>query len=82
MNVHMLSTSDNPFNPTTQFDEWRVWDETEGYNTLAYLARVTTTSDELPYAVQSQAIEDAIDEIVTENNGLYIKVPVIDMPSQ
>lgn len=82
MNVHMLSTSDNPFNPTTQFDSWRVWDETAGYNTLAYLARVAVTSDELPPALQTQAVEEAMDEIVTENNGLYIKVPVIDLPTQ
>lgn len=80
MNESMLSTVDNPFNPVTQFDEWNVWDQSAGYNTLAYLARVVVTSDELSPTLQSQATEDAIDEIVTENSGLYIKVPVIDMP--
>jgi hypothetical protein len=80
MNEHMLSTVDNPFNPVTQFDEWNVWDQSAGYNTLAYLARVVVTSDELSPTLQSQAIEEAIDEVVSENNGLYIKVPVIDMP--
>lgn len=73
---HMLTTVDNPFNPVTQFDEWRVWDESAGYGTLAYLARVTVTSDELPHSLQSQAMEEAIDDIISENNGLYTKVPV------
>lgn len=82
MNEHMLTTSDNPFNPATQFDEWQVWDQSAGYNTLAYLARVVVTSDELPPALQNQAIEQAIDDIIAENNGLYIKVPVIEGPAQ
>lgn len=76
MDEHMLTTVDNPFSPVTQFDEWRVWDESAGYNTLAYVARVIVTSDELPPSLQSQAIEEAIDEIISENSGLYTKVPV------
>jgi hypothetical protein len=76
MDEHMLTTRDNPFDPTTQFDEWHVWDQAAGYNTLAYLARVVVTSDELPASVQTQAIEDAIDSIIAENAGLYTKVKV------
>lgn len=72
---HMLTTIDNPFNPFTQFDEWYSFDTLHGYDTLGILARVCVTSDELSDADQSQAIEDAIDEIVTENvYGHHIKV--------
>jgi hypothetical protein len=67
MDEHMLTTVDNPFNPWTQFDEWRVFDESHGYYTLELLGRVVVTSDELSETQQSQAIEDAIDEIVSEN---------------
>lgn len=75
MTEHMLSTSDNPYNPFTQFDEWYAWDEAAGYHTSAYLARVLVTSDELSEADQSLALEQAIDEIVQENVlGIYIKV--------
>jgi hypothetical protein len=71
----MLSTDDNPYNPWTEFDDWRAWDEDQGYYSLALLARVTRTSDELSEQLQSDAIEDAIDEIVTENvSGAHIKV--------
>jgi hypothetical protein len=71
---YMLTTVDNPFNPFTQFDEWRVWDERTGYNTLSYLGRVVITSDELSEADQDLAREQAIDEIVNANGGLYKKV--------
>lgn len=59
----MLSTSDNPFNPFTQFDEWFSFDYSKGYNTLEYLARVTETTedgfDRENRLVMNEAIEDA-----------------------
>lgn len=78
---HMLTTSDNPYDPVTQFDEWNTWDQTAGYNTLAYVARVIVTSDELSEADQIQAYEDAIDSIINENGSLYKKV-VADFKGQ
>lgn len=76
MTEHMLSTSDNPFNPWVQWDEWFAYDTQLGHHTTSYLARIVVTSDELSEPDQAQAIEDAIDEIVGLNlNGLYIKVP-------
>lgn len=75
MAEHMLSTVDNPFNPFTHFDEWYAFDTMKGYNSLGFLARIVVTSDELSEADQSLAIEDAIEEIVTENVfGIHIKV--------
>lgn len=75
MPLHMLTTTDNPFDPFTEFDEWYGFDQTKGYNTPSFLARVVRTSDELSEADQDAAIEDAIDEIVNENVlGLYKKV--------
>ena len=76
MSVHMLTTIDNPWNPFTQFDEWFVFDQSAGYFTTQYLARLTLSSPDLSETDQSNAIESAIDEIVTENfNGMYRKVP-------
>lgn len=76
MPVHMVTTVDNPYNPFTQFDEWLQYDESSGYNTTQYLARLTLSSGDLSDADQSIAIEIAIDEIVSENiNGMYRKVP-------
>lgn len=71
----MVTTIDNPFDPFTQFDEWKNFDETQGYNTCQYLARIVVTSDELSEADQEAAIESAIDEIIDINvTGIYKKV--------
>lgn len=76
---HMLTTVDNPWNPFTNFDEWRAFDESSGYHTSAFLARIVRSSEALSEDQQSQAIEDAIDEIVRENVlGLYRKVSNIE----
>jgi len=71
----MLTTSDNPFDPFIQFDEWFAYDESSGYHTCSYLARITKSSDELSPSDEAVAIESAIDEIVEMNIiGLYKKV--------
>ena len=72
---HMLTTTDNPFDPFTQFDEWYQYDRAAGYFTTEFLARIAFTSHELSEADESLAIEQAIDEIVNENVlGIYRKV--------
>ena len=73
---YMLSTSDNPYNPYTDYRNWYAFDSQHGYHTPEYLARIAKTSDDLSDADQSQAIDQAIDEIVKLNLlGIYIKVP-------
>jgi hypothetical protein len=73
----MLTTVDNPYNPSTQFDEWYEFDVAAGYNTTSLLARIVKTSDELSEADQDAALEDAIDEIVKENvSGMHRKIVV------
>lgn len=75
MDEYMLSTSDNPFNPYTHWDEWYAYDVASGYHTSDYLARIVRSSDELSDADQSLAIKEAIDEILEFNlTGNYIKV--------
>lgn len=74
--AHMLSTSDNPWNPWTHFKEWLAHDMRAGHHSLAYLARITVSSDELSEADQDLAVEQAIEEIVRIHNGeLYVAVP-------
>lgn len=80
--AHMLSTIDNPYNPFIDFNEWYTWDETHGYHTCAFLARIVRSSDDLSDADQLFANESAIDEIVRENvNGMYIKVADPSLPA-
>lgn len=71
----MITTIDNPFNPLTDWDDWYNYDESKGYYTSEYLARIVKTSDELGDRDQDRAIEDAIDEIIELNpDGFYNKV--------
>jgi hypothetical protein len=71
----MLTTIDNPFNPFTQWDEWKSFDEDKGYFTCSYLARIAKTSDELSDVDYELAVEEAINEICELNTlGLYKKV--------
>ena len=74
MNDVMLTTIDNPFDPFTQWDEWKRFDEDMQYYTCEYLARIAKTSDDLSDADNESAIEDAINEIVSLNIlGVYRK---------
>lgn len=71
----MLTTVDNPFNPLTDWDDWYNYDESKGYYTSEYLARITKTSNELSDDDQDQAITEAIDEIMEMNpDGFYKKI--------
>lgn len=73
--LHMLTTTDNPYNPFTHWDEWYAYDQHAGYYTSELLARITRSSDELSEADQDVALENAIDEIVRENVlGIYKKI--------
>lgn len=74
MDNYMLTTTDNPFSPFTQYDEWLTWDMAR-HNTNSLLARVVRTSPELSEPDQELAIQEAIDEIVNENvSGVHTKV--------
>lgn len=74
--AHMLSTTDNPWNPWTEFNQWNAYDMQAGHHTLAYLARITVSSDEISEADQDLAVELAIEEIIRIHNGqLYVAVP-------
>ena len=71
----MLTTSDNPHDPFTDYDSWENFDIQNGYNTSSYLARIVKSSDDLSEEDQNMAINDAIDEIIAFNvTGNYKKV--------
>lgn len=71
----MLTTTDNPYDPFTQYDDWYGFDESKGYHTCAYLARVARTSNELSEADYNAAIDEAIDDILKHDvEGIYMRV--------
>lgn len=71
----MLSTSDNPYNPFTQFKEWYAFDISKGYNTCSYLARICELSEDVCDRETRLSINDAIEEALMYNlTGNRIKV--------
>ncbi len=81
----ILSTKDNPFNPFTDYDDWRNFDTTPRfipelgikYATFCreYQAREAATSTELTTEENNRIIDDAIDTIIRLDPwGIYIKV--------
>lgn len=73
MSKTMLTTIDNPYDPFTNYDEWLAYDESHGHYSNSMLARVAIHSDELSEADQEQAIENAIDEIISYDAELKFK---------
>ena len=69
-----LTTIDNPFNPQTQWEDWKRFDEDHGYYSSEYLARIVKTSDELSDTDYLIAVEDAVDSICRlDILGIYKK---------
>lgn len=75
-----LTTSDNPYNPFTEWDEWYQYDEAHGYHSCSVLARIANTSMGLPPSENEAIIEQAIDRIVenvplrsSDPNAFYVK---------
>lgn len=72
-----LTTNDNPFNPSEDFDNWNLFDMEKGYSSCCYLARIARTSNGLSDEENAQEIERAIDEIISNDVfNLYKKIVV------
>lgn len=70
-----LTTIDNPYNPFKDWNSWFLFDVEKGYNSCAYLARVTHTSNQLSDKENDEEIEKAIDEIIKNDPfNIYRKV--------
>ena len=63
----MLTTVDNPYDPFTQTEAWRSFDEDHGYYTREYLARIAKTSVEMSDEEYLNEIRRACEEIIKIN---------------
>lgn len=71
----MLTTTDNPYNPFDQFDEWYAYDQAHGHLTCEYLARSCYSSSLVSELEDIQTQNDAIDQICRLNaTGLWTSV--------
>lgn len=71
----LLTTKDNPFNPFTQYDDWKQYDQDYGFNTESYCMRVygfptiDETDDE-----KAKHLLRTYSEIISMNNELGFDV--------
>lgn len=70
-----LTTTDNPYDPFDEFDNWFLFDVEKGYNTCDYIARIAKTSDLFTDKENNDEVERAIDEIIKYDfRNIYKKV--------
>ena len=75
MRTVMLTTTDNPYDPFTQFDDWYRFDIDAGYDSCGLLDRCCKSSNDLSEIENKIEIENAINEICKYNlSGKHIKV--------
>lgn len=56
-----LTTTDNPFSPIDDYDNWSKFDHDHGYNTDELVARIVGPIDfDLPEVIVNEAFDDAI----------------------
>lgn len=75
----LLTTKDNPYNPFTQYDQWKYFDETEHrYFTEAYVAREVGMLD--PDISEQELAHErvkAFNEIINLNDELGLDIYVL-----
>lgn len=72
-----LTTVDNPYSPYDQFEEWYRFDTDKGYNSSGLLMRMAYISDQLTDAENAYEIEQAIDQIITNDPlNIYKKLKI------
>ena len=72
----MITTKDNPYDPRIDFNSWYAWDVGQGYNTCAYLDRVSAVAEDVPEVIREHQIEQAVDDMIERNGDLYQKLQV------
>lgn len=71
---YMLTTTDNPYDPFTQWEDWYKFDMLSGHDCCGLLDLKALTSPNFGDEKNQQIIYDAIDEIVKNEPKIYKKV--------
>lgn len=77
--MYMLTTTDNKFDPVTDFDRWYDEDRRLGYDTCSLIARLTSsTSDSMTDEEVESEIDTEIDNIIEAFAGVrpYKKIKI------
>lgn len=70
-----LTTNDNPYDPSEQYEEWSLYDKLHGHDCVDLLGRFSNCSDQLSETENLVEIENAIDRIIaTDLENKYVKL--------
>ena len=70
-----ITTFDNPYDPADNFSSWLMFDIEKGYNTCAYLDRISKITEDMTEKEKDEENERAIDEIIEYDfMNIYKKV--------
>lgn len=61
-----LTTEDNPWNPFTNWDEWRNFDIVNRYFTCERISRLAPISDSLPDEINDETLEEAMNILMSK----------------
>lgn len=64
MNAIRLTTSDNPYDPFNEWQQWLNFDTVKGYHTCERLASITIVSDALSDEENEESIEQSMNELM------------------
>jgi hypothetical protein len=59
-----VTTTDNPYDPFTHWEQWLLFDTNAGYNTCGRLAKVTFISDSMSDQEVFDSVEHGIEELI------------------
>lgn len=75
INDCMLTTFDNPYDPFEQFEEWFLFDVEKGYNTCAYMGRLSKITDDMSQKEIDEECDRVMDQIIKYDfMNIYKKV--------
>jgi hypothetical protein len=70
-----LTTTDNPYDPCDQYDQWKLFDKMHNHDCEELIARFANLSDQLTDTENLIELETAIDEIIAVDlEGVYKKI--------
>lgn len=78
---YYITTVDNPYDPSTNFEEWLNYDRIKGYNTCERLASLNKTSERNTEQENNSAILDSMEQMVKTgvigNDGKLVEYEII-----
>ncbi len=82
----LITTTDNPYDPFTQWEDWYFYDLSMGYNTCERLARLSSPINHLPIELSSGEINAAIDQLIFsgafDKNGNFVNYKKVFDPKE